>query len=170
MKRLLAPLVHTVIAAAAWGALLPAWALDPPKGKVILTLYGKLGERNRVDTAVFDMAMLEKLPQHSFTTSSPWDALPTKYTGPLLRDILAAAKARGRTVHAQGLNDYRTAIPLDDAYKYPLIVAHHMDDRPIPVRTKGPLFIMYPFDAHAALRSVRYYERSVWQLKSLTVE
>jgi hypothetical protein len=40
----------------------------------------------------------------------------------------------------------------------------------IPVRTKGPLFIVYPFDSKAELRSATYYERSAWQLKSLTVE
>jgi len=40
----------------------------------------------------------------------------------------------------------------------------------IPVRTKGPLFMVYPFDSKAELRSATYDERSAWQLKSLTIE
>jgi hypothetical protein len=45
-----------------------------------------------------------------------------------------------------------------------------MNGEPIPVRTKGPLFIVYPFDDKAELRAAVYYERSAWQLKSLTIE
>jgi len=37
--------------------------LEPAKGKVILTISGKVGEKNSPDAAVFDLAMLEKLPQ-----------------------------------------------------------------------------------------------------------
>jgi len=45
-----------------------------------------------------------------------------------------------------------------------------MDDKDIPVRTKGPLFIVYPYDTSAELRAVQFYERSAWQLKSMTVD
>jgi hypothetical protein len=45
-----------------------------------------------------------------------------------------------------------------------------MNDQAIPVRTKGPLFIVYPFDTKAELRSNVYYERSAWQLKSIAVD
>jgi hypothetical protein len=38
------------------------------------------------------------------------------------------------------------------------------------VRTKGPLFIVYPFDAAKELQSSTYYERSIWQLKAIEVE
>ena len=73
----------------------PAQALQPPTGKVGLTITGKLAEKNSPRGAEFDMAMLEALPQKTFTTSTPWDRLPVKFSGPLLRDVLAAAKAQG---------------------------------------------------------------------------
>jgi hypothetical protein len=154
----------------ALGAVLPALALPPPTGKVILTLSGKVGDTNAGNKATFDLAMLEKLPQHSFTTKTPWDKQAVKFTGPLLRDVLAAAKAEGTTLKAIALNDYKTTIPLDDARRYDMILAHRINDALIPVRTKGPLFIVYPFDTKAELQSVTYYERSAWQLKSLTTE
>ncbi len=148
----------------------PALALDPAKGKVILTIQGKVAEKNTANAAVFDLAMIEKLPQQTFTTMTPWDKQPIKFTGPLLRDVLAAAKASGTTIKAAALNDYQTSIPLEDAQKFDVIVAHKMNGEDIPVKTKGPLFIVYPFDTKAELRSTTYYERSAWQLKSMTIE
>ena len=40
----------------------------------------------------------------------------------------------------------------------------------IPVRTKGPLFIVYPFDTKPELQSAKFYGRSAWQLKSMDIE
>jgi hypothetical protein len=147
-----------------------AFALEPAKGKVILTVSGKVTEKNTASAAVFDLAMIEKLPQQTFTTMTPWDKQPIKFTGPLLRVVLAAAKASGTTIKAAALNDYQTSIPLEDAQKFDVIVAHKMNGEDIPVKTKGPLFIVYPFDTKAELRSTTYYERSAWQLKSMTIE
>jgi hypothetical protein len=160
----------TLIAIAALCMALPAAALQPATGKVILTITGNVAEKNTAGAAVFDLAMLEKLPQRSFTTMTPWDKQAIKFTGPLLRDVLAAAKATGTTVKAMALNDYQSSIPLDDAQKFDVILAHKMNDADIPVKTKGPLFIVYPYDTKPELRSATYYERSAWQLKSLTIE
>lgn len=149
---------------------LPAAALQPPSEKVILTISGKVGEKNTPNAAAFDLPMLAKLPQQTFTTMTPWDKQPIKFTGPLLRDVLAAAKANGTTIKAAALNDYQTSIPFADAQKFDVILAHQMNGAAIPVKTKGPLFIVYPYDTKAELRSVVYYERSAWQLKSMTIE
>ena len=68
------------------------------------------------------------------------------------------------------LNDYQSSIPVEDAMKFDMVMATKMNGKPIPVKTKGPLFIVYPFDSKPELRSAVYYERSPWQLKSLTLE
>ena len=159
-----------LVAAAALLVALPAAALQPATGKVVLTVSGNVGEKNTATAAVFDMAMIEKLPQHTFTTMTPWEKQPIKFTGPLLRDVLAAAKATGTTIKAVALNDYQSSIPLEDAQKFDVILAHKMNDADIPVKTKGPLFIVYPYDTKPELRSTVYYERSAWQLKSLAIE
>lgn len=156
------------IASAGWPAA--AWALEAPKGKVVLTVSGKLDAPNRGKQAVFDMAMLEALPQKTFTTMTPWEKSPVKFSGPLLRDVLAAVKARGTTLKAVALNDYKITIPLEDTTQFDMVLAHRMNDRPIPVRTKGPLFVVYPFDNHAALQNPVYYERSIWQLGGLEID
>jgi len=168
------PFLSALLAAftmlAAIGLPFASWALDAPKGKVVLTVSGKVGAPNRGDKAVFDMAMLEALPQKTFTTMTPWEKAPVKFSGPLLRDVLAAVKARGNTLKAVALNDYRITIPLEDAAKFDVVVAHRMNDQPIPVRTKGPLFVVYPFDNNPALQNTVYYERSIWQLGGLEID
>ncbi|MBE0587900.1 MAG: hypothetical protein CVU36_06110 [Betaproteobacteria bacterium HGW-Betaproteobacteria-9] len=147
-----------------------AFALDVPKERAILTISGKIAEKNAGDKARFDMKMIEALPQHSFTTRTPWFDKPVKFTGPLLADVLAAVKASGSTISAVAINDYKISIPVDDTTKYKLVVARLLDDKAIPVREKGPLFVVYNFDSAAELRTSTYYERSIWQLKALEVQ
>lgn len=148
----------------------PALALDAPKGKVVLSLTGNVKATNAGARADFDMDQLAALPQVSFTTRTPWFKAPVKFTGPLLRDVLAAADARGSTLTAVALNDYKVEIPADDARQHGVIVARLMDDKPMAVRDKGPLFIVYPFDDKAELKSERFYNRSAWQLRELRVQ
>jgi hypothetical protein len=157
-----------LMAVALWSAA--ALALDKPAGKVVLTISGAVGLANSGTNAVFDMAMLEKLPQKSFTTQTPWYPKPVTFTGPLLRDVLAAAGAKGGKIVAVALNDYKTDIPFDDATKFDPIVARLLDNKPMSIREKGPLFIVYPFDTAAELRTEMYYNRSAWQLSSLRVQ
>lgn len=152
---------------AAYGFVLPE---TPLGGAVILTVNGKIDVKNTPEAAVFDAAMLDALPQTSFTTRTPWDKEPVKFTGPRLKDILQALKAKGVNLKATALNDYKINIPFDDAFKYDVILARQMDGKVIGVREKGPLYVMYPFDAFPDIKTSTYYSRCIWQLKSLTVE
>lgn len=145
-------------------------ALPAPKGKVVLTIKGNIGVKNRGNDAVLDMDMLSALPQHTFTTNTPWSKTPTKFTGPKLADVLKLVQAKGASIKASAINDYHITIPLEDASRFDVVVARLINDQPISVREKGPLFVIYPFDSNAELRSSTYYERSIWQLKSLEVQ
>ena len=164
--------LHATVLLAGLSSLVcaPALALDAPTERPILTVSGKIGVKNAGDTARFDMKMIEALPQHSFTTRTPWYDKPVKFTGPLLSDVLAAVKASGSTISAIAINDYKISIPVADTTQHKMIVARLLDDKPMPVREKGPLFVVYPFDSSAELRTSTYYERSIWQLKALDVQ
>ena len=146
-----------------------AWALERPVGPVVLTLSGRVHSTNVGDRADFDMAMLESLPQTSFSTRTPWYAQARKFTGPLLREVLRSAGARGSRLRAVALNDYWIELPADDAERHDVIIARLLDDRPMAVRDKGPLFMIYPFDLQPELRSPLYYNRSAWQLRTIEV-
>jgi hypothetical protein len=146
-----------------------ARALDAPKGKVVLSVVGAVGTTNADGRADFDMAMLEAMPQHSFTTATPWFKEARRFTGPLLRDVLTASGAKGTAMRAVALNDYKVEIPVEDALRYKVLMATRLDGQPMSVREKGPLFIIYPYDESADLRSERYYSRSAWQLRRLEI-
>ena len=60
--------------------------------------------------------------------------------------MLGAVGAQGRTLRAIALNDYKVDIPFDDVRTIDVVMARLLDGRPMPVRDKGPLFIIYPFD------------------------
>jgi hypothetical protein len=161
------------IAAAALLAALagsPAGALDAPAGKVVLTVRGALANPNENGAASFDLALLQTLPQHSFSTRTPWYSQPRKFSGVLLADLLAAVGARaGATITAVALNDYRVDIPADDVTRHGAL-AWLIDDKPMAVREKGPLVVIYPFDDRAELRTAVYYSRAIWQLRTLELK
>lgn len=171
------PTTRRVFIALGAGVAINLWAhpafaegLPAPMGRVVLTFSGQIAQVNQGKEAVFDMAALEALPQHSFTTRTPWYDRPVKFTGPLLVDVLAAVKAQGKTIRASAINDYTISLPVADAQLHGVIVARLLDDQPMAIRDKGPLFVIYPFDSKAELRSSVYYERSIWQLKRMTIE
>jgi hypothetical protein len=140
----------------------------PPR--VVLSITGRINKRNAGERMDIDMATLAALPQQSFTTATPWFDKPVKFTGPLLRDVLALADAQGTQLTAVALNDYKIDLPLEDAKRWNVIMARLLDDKPMSTREKGPLFIVYPFQESAELRSERYYSRSAWQLRTLIVK
>lgn len=146
-----------------------ALALDIPTERPILTISGAIDVKNAGAVARFDMKMIEALPQHSFTTRTPWFDKPVQFTGPLLSDVMNAVGAKGSVLMATAINDYTIAIPMDDVTRRKVIMARLIDGKAIPVREKGPLFVVYPFDSDAALRTSTFYERSIWQLKALEV-
>ena len=146
------------------------WALDAPQGPVVLKVSGLIEAHNQGKVAVLDMKALQALPQKSLTTRTPWDQKPVTFSGPLLRDVLQLVKAKGQHIRAVALNDYRVKLPVSDARDHDVVVAVLMNGQAIPVRNKGPLFIVYPFDAKKELQHKTYYERSIWQLKAIEVE
>ncbi len=40
----------------------------------------------------------------------------------------------------------------------------------MPIRDKGPLWLVYPYDSNPDLNTDKYYSRSVWQIKELNVQ
>ena len=123
-----------------------------------------------IPVASYDMAFLKSLPQHNFATQTPWFKKTVTFTGPLLRDVLSAAKVKGAVIYAVAIDEYRTQIPFADCEQYDIILAHQLDGETLTPKNKGPLFVVYPYDSKPELQSVRFYERSIWQLKSLRVE
>lgn len=168
MLRLLAPFLLIALMGPA-SLSRAAEPLPQPRGGVILTISGQIEQTNAPGQARFDREMLQSLGKASFVTGSEVSETPQLFEGVPLRAVLDRVGARGRSIRASALNDYEVSIPLEDL-RFEPILAMSVDGRVLTMRDKGPLWIVYPRDAHEVLRDVRYYARSVWQLNRLHVE
>jgi hypothetical protein len=144
--------------------------LPKPKGEVILTMAGTIAAMNNEGRAEFDMDMLQTLPVTTFKTTTTWTEGVNTFTGVSLKALLAAVGAQGTIAKAIALNDYAVEIPVSDAVVDGPIVAYAMDGKPMPVRDKGPLWIVYPYDANAAYRTEAVYSKSIWQLSRIELK
>lgn len=153
-------------------ALFPAvsFALDLPKGEVVLTVKGKLDHPNVDNTAQFDLAMLDALQGRKGSMETPWTTGKVEFSGPLLRAVLEAAGAHPKRLKVVALNDYAAEVPAQDASGIDTMLATRMDGQTMSVREKGPLFLVYPFDKDSSLYNEKYFSRSVWQIKTIEAE
>ena len=145
-------------------------SIPAPTGKPILTISGDISEKNAGDTAQFDRAMLEKLGLVTIETTTPWYQGSMKFEGVPMDKLMADVGAKGQHVVAYALNDYTTEIPMEDFTKHHAILALKRNGEYMPVRDKGPLFVVYPYDSDPELKSQTYYSRSAWQVARLVVK
>ncbi|MCO6187513.1 molybdopterin-dependent oxidoreductase [Rhizobium sp. L1K21] len=146
----------------------PLQAMEAPTGRVILTVKGNVENTNSEGAAKFDLAMLEALAGRSATMETPWTEGEVTFSGPYLRSILEAAGASGHKLIVRALNDYAADVPFEDG-KLDVIMATRKNGSEMPVRDKGPLFLVYPFDLDKSLYSEKIFARSVWQIKEIEV-
>jgi hypothetical protein len=78
--------------------------------------------------------------------------------------------ASGERAVFVALNDYSSEIPIEDFAKYNVILALKRNGEYMPVRDKGPLFVIYPFDSKPELKNQTFYGRSVWQVAKIVVK
>ena len=118
----------------------------------------------------FTMAMLKALPETVYKTSTVWTEGLNEFKGARLVDLLAAIDARPKSVIAWAINDYMAEFdPTQDGWNEALI-AYSVNGKPMPVREKGPLWIVFPYDESPKFRSDYIYSQSVWQLNRIDVE
>jgi hypothetical protein len=137
--------------------------------KPILTISGKIGSSGE-GAEQFDRERLEALGTVAVETKTPWYSGTVRFEGVQLSKLMAHVRASGQRVVALALNDYSTEIPIEDFEKYNVILALKRDGEYMPIRDKGPLFIVYPYDSDPELRSQKYYSRSAWQVTRMIVK
>ena len=147
-----------------------AGSLPTPTGDVILTISGNIGHSNVAGTAQFDRAMLDALPQHQFTTTSPWTEGSHRYEGVLLKALLLAVGAQSESVTLKALNDYHVTLELAPIADYPVLVAIKSDGKAMRVRDKGPLWLLYPMTDYPELDTQKNHLKMIWQLDRIEIE
>lgn len=91
MRLLFAVLFCVMVLPNAFAEKLPA-----PTGKPVLTISGLIGNTNAGDTAVFDLAALEKLGMETIVTTTPWYSGKVRSEGVSLSKLMDLVGARAR--------------------------------------------------------------------------
>ena len=141
----------------------------PTKSSVALTISGNIGHSNDSGRLRLSIDQLKALPQKTIKTSTRWTKGDKIFRGPLLRDVLALAKPQGRSMFAVASNEYRVEVPLKDSEDYDVILALELDGKALTMRSKGPIWIIYPWSDQPELEKGKYYSRAIWQLIELDI-
>lgn len=146
-------------------------AIPAPAGEPILTVTGKIGTTNVDDTIQMDMAAIESLRLVDYTVTDPFENRTITYRGPLMSDLLALWQVAddATTLHVVALNDYAVDVPMSDLRQYPVIFAVQADGEYMPVSTRGPAMLVYPYDDFEFEHSV-YNDYWAWQIASIDVQ
>ena len=110
----------------------------------------------------FDFAALARLPAHSIRPTLEYDAQPHRLRGPRLTDVLHAAGAPtdpNTALALRALDGYTVRVTLGEAQRLGLIVATHLDDRPMALGGLGPLWAVLDADRIPALAAKPLAER-----------
>jgi hypothetical protein len=145
-----------------------AGTLAMPTGQVLLTIQGDIVAKNQGDAAAFDREMLLAMPQITFRTRTIWTDGVQEFSGVPLAAIASKVGAKGTVLRAMAVNDYAVDIPIEALEEETPIVALTMNGAAMTVRDKGPLWIVYPYDASPDYQNEVVYSRSIWQLVRLT--
>lgn len=161
MSRWIRPLLFALLS----GLVLPAHAAD----SIILTVKAAGCCANKGEQT-FTLAQLDALPQTTVTTITPWTNGKHSYQGVRLNVLLDQLGITANTIKATALNAYWAKLPVDDARKYPVLLATRQDGQVLTRRNKGPIFIIYPLSDYPELDQERTHSLMVWQTIRLEVE
>lgn len=117
-----------------------------------------------------DRNTLESLPQQVFETSTPWTEGVIGFSGPSLATVLDhLGVPPGRSIVARAANDYRVIFEPRHIEPAAPIIATRMNGAAFSLRDRGPLWVVFPYDASDAYRTEETISLSIWQVIDLAV-
>lgn len=160
--------VYTVVEE---GTLKAGSDIPAPEAETILTVTGKIGAANTGESIEMDLPTIESVGLVDYTVTDPFENKEITYRGVLMSDLLDLWEVPddAKTLHMVALNDYAVDVPLADLRTYPVIFALQADGEYLPVSTRGPAMLVYPYDDFEFEQSV-YNDYWIWQIKSIEVQ
>jgi hypothetical protein len=158
-----------------------AMAANPTdSGPVLLTISGDVTRTNRgpfdavLDQMMakhgvkfdrvftFNAASLHRLPSVTIKPTLEYDSRPHMLTGPLVSTVLDAAGVKGGETVQIGLravDGYNAVTTLRDVRGYRMIIATHIDGKPLGLGGLGPQWAVYDADRLAPFKDKPLKER-----------
>ena len=152
------------------GNLSHAGALPKPEGRVVLTVSGKIQNTNDGDTAKLDLKMIQALPGKTIRTSTPWTEGVTEFEGVDAAALVEYVGMTGKTAKVTALNDYSVTMDVSDLSDEGAILAYRLNGKILSIREKGPLWIIFPFDADKRYSTDAFWSKAVWQIRDIVVD
>lgn len=118
----------------------------------------------------FTRAELEGMAQHVIETKTNFTDGRPAFRGPRLGDVLGAAGiGSGAVLRMTAANDYTIEAPFADIAAYDPILAMEIDGVALTLRSRGPIWLMYPVDTTAA-DDRQINDKLIWQLTRIEVK
>lgn len=158
----------------------PALAAASATGPTLLTVGGLVPQGNRPaldpeldqmmakhgvrfgQAFTFDAAALQALPKTRIRPTLEYDGKVHTLSGPALLDVLSAAGVKadpGLRLGIRALDGYNVEISVADVAAYRMILATHMDGKPMGLGGLGPQWAVYDADRLAAFKDKPLKER-----------
>ena len=158
----------------------PALAAASATGPTLLTVGGLVPQGNRPaldpeldqmmakhgvrfgQAFTFDAAALQALPKTRIRPTLEYDGKAHTLSGPALIDVLSAAGVKadpGLRLGIRALDGYNVEISVADVAAYRMILATHMDGKPMGLGGLGPQWAVYDADQLAAFKDKPLKER-----------
>ena len=113
--------------------------------------------------------MLEALAHEEFETTTIWTEGLQHFAGVPLKLLLDTLGVSEGELSATAINDYAISLPVSEALIEGPLIAYERNGRPMSVRDKGPLWLVYPYDHNREFQTKVIYSRSIWQLDRIAV-
>ncbi|MBR9765017.1 MAG: oxidoreductase [Rhodobacteraceae bacterium] len=118
----------------------------------------------------FDRTALEALPATAFETSTIWTEGVQQFRGVRMTVLLAHLGIEGGQLQLTAANDYSIEIATGSFRPDGAILAYERNGTPMTLRSKGPLWLVYPYDSSPDFRSEVIYSNSIWQLDRISLK
>jgi hypothetical protein len=151
----------------------PRWQPDgpvqAPTGPVVLTLTGKIGQRNVDRSALhFDAAILDELGVVEAKVYDPWVKQELEFQGVWMNDLINAAKptSDAQSIHITALDNYQVDLSLADVRAGGILAATKRGDgSPIPLEEGGPVRVVFV----GGVPSGASADQWIWNLTTIDV-
>ncbi|SFI63196.1 molybdopterin-dependent oxidoreductase [Albimonas pacifica] len=158
---LVAPL--GVIAAAGVAAL-----SAPPAAASALDLAVAVHREGEADAETsITLAELAAMPQTRVRAVTPWTEGVVEFEGVAFADLAARVGASGGPVALTALNAYQITLDAGQIIADGGVLAMKMDGKPMSVRDKGPLWLVFPSEARPELAATDNTHMWIWQVNAI---